>query len=168
MNSLITKISIKRGILSYSSFFLLFLLSCCSNNSYIDVGFKNKLKLENKERIMPITATSLNQFQEYAVKYSHEMAINRFIKGENYTIYIGILTKENIKANTFDLKDSFNNILLLQNLDSSKKYLLKFQDFFYYSTYTEAKNSIFLTVMSKDSTLINKFYVHDFLFKKLH
>ena len=97
------QIKIRRGIFKYSSFFLL-LISSCNTNKSVNIGFDKKFSLDKHERQIPITATSLQQFQELANKFDQDIILSRLINSKNYVIFIGILQNDSIKPERSSLK----------------------------------------------------------------
>lgn len=161
------QIKIRRGIFKYSSFFLL-LISSCNTNKSVNIGFDKKFSLDKHERQIPITATSLQQFQELANKFDQDIILSRLINSNNYAIFIGILQNDSIKPEHISLKDSFQALVIKKEQKRNNKYLFRLKNESIYTTVAEAKNSIFIAVFSKDSALINNFFSNDYLQKKLY
>jgi hypothetical protein len=161
------QIKMKRGIFKYSSFFLLLIFSCSANRS-VNVGFDKKFSLDRYEKQIPITATSLQQFQELAKKFDQDIVLSRLITSNNYTIFVGILQNDRIKPSHISVKDSFQALVIKKEQKRDNEYLFKLKNDFVYITLAEAKNSIFIAIFSKDSALINNFFSNDYVQKKLY
>lgn len=157
MNKIIRKFS-KGGILTYSSFFLLLILSCSVKNE-IPLGFNKKILLSERERNVPITSTFYNSYIELSNCLQPKTALSKVILAPEYRVYIGVVTIENeLKDQHIAISSECFSLLNISKYKGKNKFLAYRKSLYYMHYMVEDKYPLCIIVESKDSSLMSKFY----------
>lgn len=149
---------LKGGILIYSSFFLLLILSCSTKNEVL-IGFDKKVLLARSERQVPITSTFFSSYSELSKCLQPTTALSKVILAPEYKVYIGVVTNDQIveKKHIVVSNECFS-LLYESTYKGRHKYNTCKESLYYMHYMAQDKYPICIIIESKDSSLISKFY----------
>lgn len=155
--------------------FALCLGSCSSNKSnprkVVRFGLNDKMCLAGKEQLQPSSKSEFIEYEQNCLPSTMSIPLNRVIDAGNYQIYIGIpITSALDKVSTAMYKHFEGKVLEKREDTRSKEAIIKSAYLYNYQLIhkTKSKNVFVFNLVSKDESLVRKFYAEKYLIKKLN
>lgn len=157
----------KRGICTYSSFFLL-LLASCRNYNTVEMGASKYYRLDIQEKVFPLTQTAIDNFEALIRSISIELPLNRYIKSSQYELFVGVAMNDDIKTLIQKIQsDTTFHIIHTKLVQNSSNYFISKNNLYLIGTVVEDKYPLILLAKSNDSIGLRKKYDEDYFYKKL-
>lgn len=162
----------------YIFFFNFFILtySCKTaedNTKKVNYGFVESYKLGQGESEYSLNEAIVAEYEDFIYFDDFNLPLNKYIKGNNYKIYISAAIENNEKELLHKLLNNTKvfNLIDQKKNDSFTSLFLSKKDFFVIQViYSERKQKIpfILSMVSKDSTLLKENYDKNILLSKIN
>lgn len=167
---MLKKINLVSAILIISSITLF-------SQNFVTYGAKEKYYLSIEENNIFVDSNVVNNYDEYNFSLDHQVPVQRYLKGANYELFIGLAVSDTPEEiNIFYRNNSDYEILLSDTLNLKKrplfKIFIKTKDKYLYKIIFKTRKSVYTTVFtyvsSNKQTLLNIYNDEKFFETKLN